>query len=99
MGACIGVQTEASREEGLTEGLCRGHSWGHPWSCPLFYTAQVPALVLEEKNTPPRGRARKDWEVGGLERRPDRSLQTIWGPVGWVGQYRNCSWALERPGP
>lgn len=44
-----------------------------------FCTAQVPALALEEKNTLSRGEARKDWEVGGQERRPDRSLQTIWG--------------------
>lgn len=57
-------------------------SWGHTWSCPLFCTAQVPALALEEKNIPPRGKARKDWEVGDQElRRPDRSLQTIWDPV------------------
>lgn len=59
------MQTEASREEGLTEGLCPLTGiWEHPSSCPLFCTAQVPALVLEEKNTLPRGKARKDWEVG-----------------------------------
>lgn len=56
-------------------------SWGHPWSCPLFCTAQVPALALEEKNTLSRGKARKDGEVGGQEKRPRRSLQTFGGLV------------------
>lgn len=27
----------------------------------------------------PRGKAREDWKVGGQERRPDRSFQTVWG--------------------
>lgn len=56
-------------------------SWGHTWSCPLFFTAQVPELALKEKNTLPGGKARKDWEMGGQEKRTDRSLQTIWDPV------------------
>lgn len=46
-----------------------------------FLHSTVSALALEEKNTPPRGKARKDWEVGDQERRPDRSLQTVWDPV------------------
>lgn len=50
-----------------------------------------------KKNTLPRGKARKDWEAGGQERRPDKSLQTMGGPSG-VGQYRNCSWAHGRVG-
>lgn len=56
-------------------------SWGHASSCPFFCTAQVPALALEEKNTVPRRKAKKDWEMGGQERRPDRSLQTFWDLV------------------
>lgn len=49
------------------------------------------------KNTLPRGKARKDWEAGGQERRPDRSLQTTGGLVE-LGQYRNCSWAHGKVG-
>lgn len=48
--ACGGVQTEASREEGLAEGLYVP-SWevGDVPGLVLFCTAQVPALALEVK--------------------------------------------------
>ena len=58
-------------DEGPTEGLCvlRWEFGGHPWSCPLFCTAQVPALALEEKSTLPRGgqeRIGSGWPGEGL---------------------------------
>lgn len=51
----------------------------------------------KKKKTLPRGKARRDWEVGGQERRPNRSLQTIGGLVE-LENTGNCSWAQGKVG-
>lgn len=95
-GACSGVETEASREEGRTEGCVLWELGASLILSSLLHSTGVSSGFGRKQMPCPEG-GQGSMGGGWLEEKAWLEPSDSLGPS-WVGQYRSCSWAPGKAG-